>query len=161
MFYLLEATYTNNKESAALYPVEGAEPFANETELTAEFDTKMGAAVKADAFKAELLVAFDSTGKVYAQGYHSKDESVSLSPRLVWVTTDNNGETANQSKANSMTVLEGDFYSKRGAAKKNADVKAIMLMGITGKAISYNCTDYWARPIEPVEPQPEPVEPTE
>lgn len=161
MFYLLEATYTNNKESVALYPVEGAEPFANETELTAEFDTKMGAAIKAEAFKAELLVAFDHTGKIYSQGYHTKDSEIALSPRLVSVKATEEGETANQYKETDMNILEGDFYSKRGAAKKDENVKAIMLMGINGKSVTVD--DYWVRPIEPVEPEPqsEPVEPTE
>ena len=148
MFRLLEVTYSNNKETPALY-----DDFADETALTAEFDTKMGAAMKAEAYKAELLVAFDSTGRIYAQGYHSKDDSVSLSPRLVWVTVDSNGEISEQTKENDLNALEADKFSKRGSAKKKADVKAILLLGIDGKGVYSN--DYWARPIEPVEPQEE------
>ena len=140
MYRLLEVTYTD-KETAALY-----DNFADETALTAELDTKMGAAIKAEAYKAELLIAFDSTGRIYAQGYHSKDDTT-ISPRLVWVTTDSNGESANQSKETSMEALKGDFYSKRGSAKKNADIKSILLMGIDGKNVMIN--DLWSRPSEP------------
>lgn len=150
MLRLLEVTYSNDKESAALY-----DGFADVTALTADFDTKMGAAIKADAYKAELLVAFDDNCKIYASGYHSKDESVSLSPRLVWVTQDNNEETANQSKENDMNALEGDFFTKRGSAKKNVDVKAITLIGVNGKGIDTRYCDHWVRPIEPVIPEPQ------
>ena len=155
MLRLLEVTYTNDKETAAIYPTEGQTPFADETALTAEFDTKMGAAMKAEAYKAELLVAFDTTGIIYAQGYDSKDETISLSHRLVWVTADDNGEIANQTKENDMKAVEADIYSKRGSAKKNASIKEILLLGIDGKEVKID--SHWVRPIEPVEPEPEEV----
>lgn len=141
MFRLLEITLTD-KETSAIY-----DNFADETSLTAEFDTKMGAAMKADAYKAELLIAFDNTGKIYAQGFTSKGDEYTLSPRLIWVTATNEGETANQSKKDSVEILEADFYSKRGSAKKNADVLAILNLGVDGKSVVIN--DYWVRPIEP------------
>lgn len=141
MFRLLEITLTD-KETSAIY-----DNFADETALTAEFDTKMGAAIKADAYKAELLIAFDNTGKIYAQGFTSKGDEYTLSPRLIWVTATNEGETANQSKKDSVEILEADFYSKRGSAKKNADVLAILNLGVDGKSVVIN--DYWVRPIEP------------
>lgn len=148
MLRLLEVTYTNNKESAALY-----DGFADVTALTAEFDTKMGAAIKADAYKAEYLLAFDDEGNIYSEGYDSKDSEVTLSPRLVFVTKTVEGATANQSKEDSLTALKGDFYTKRGAAKKNANTKGILLIGIDGRMVIYS--DNWARPVEPVEPQEE------
>lgn len=141
MFRLLEITLTD-KETSAIY-----DNFADETALTAEFDTKMGAAMKADAYKAELLIAFDNTGKIYAQGFTSKGDEYTLSPRLIWVTATNEGETANQSKKDSVEILEADFYSKRGSAKKNADVLAILNLGVDGKSVVIN--DYWVRSIEP------------
>ena len=142
MFRLLEVTLTD-KETAAIY-----DNYADETALTADFDTKMGQAMKADAYKAELLVAFDHAGKIYAQGYTSKGDEYTLSPRLVWVTATAQGETADQAKKNDMETLEADFYIKRGAAKKNSDVLAIFNLGIDGKSVVIN--DYWVRPIEPV-----------
>lgn len=149
MLRLLEVTYTNGKESVALYPTDGQEPFKDETALSAEFDTKMGAAMKADAFKAELLVAFAQTGQIIAQGYHTKDETISLSPRMIWVEVKNGAESADQSKKDNMNALEADFYTKRGSAKKDPTVDAITILGVDGKSVVIN--DYWSRPIESVE----------
>lgn len=142
MLRLLEVTLTD-KETAAIY-----DNYVDETALTADFDTKMGQAMKADTYKAELLVAFDHTGKIYAQGYNSKGDEYTLSPRLVWVTVTAQGESADQSKKDDMNTLEADFYIKRGSAKKNNDVLAILNIGINGKSVVIN--DYWVRPIEPV-----------
>lgn len=155
MLRLLEITYSNDKESAALY-----DGFVDVTALTADFDTKIGAAMKAEAYKAEMLVAFDEKGKIYAQGYDSKDDTVTLSPRLVWVTADNSGESANQTKENDLNSLKADMYTKRGSAKKNADVKSIALIGIDGKGyVAFS--EYWSRPIVEPEPQEQAQQPQE
>ena len=148
-FYLLEMTYTD-KESVAIYPAEGQEPFADELAVSAEFDTKLGAAMKSSAYKGEVLVAFDSTGKIIDSAFHYKDDvQASISDRLIWVTDTNGVEAQNQKKCNSLNELEGEAYSKRGAAKKNTNVSAHLNLGVTGSAIVLN--DYWERPIEPVE----------
>ena len=144
MLRLLEVTLANDKESAAIY-----DNFADETALTAEFDTKLGAAMKADAFKAELLVAFAQTGQIIAQAYTSKGDEYSLSPRMVWVEVKNGVESADQSKKADMNTLEADFYIKRGTAKKDSTVDAITILGVDGKSVIID--DYWSRPIEPVE----------
>ncbi len=146
--YLLEITYTD-KESVAIY-----NDFADELALSAEFDTKLGAAMKAQAYLGEVLVAFDSTGKIIDSAFHYKENvEASISDRLIWVTNTNGVETQNQKKCDSLTELQGEAYSKRGAAKKNADVLAILNLGVTSGAIVVN--DYWERPVEPVEPQEE------
>lgn len=157
MLYLLEITYTD-KETPAIYPTEGQEPFADELALSAEFDTKLGQAMKAQAYKGEVLVAFDSTGKIIDSAFHYKDNvEAPISDRLVTVTKTEDGETVTPKKENSLTEMQGDAYVKRGAAKKNADVLAILNLGVTSGAIVVN--DYWERPIEPEpEPEPEPVE---
>lgn len=141
MLRLLEVTLANDKESAAIY-----DNFADETALTAEFDTKLGAAMKADAFKAELLVAFAQTGQIIAQAYTSKGDEYSLSPRMIWVEVKNGVETANQAKKDDMNTLEADFYIKRGTAKKDSTVDAITILGVDGKAVVID--DYWARPVD-------------
>ena len=141
MLRLLEVTLANDKESAAIY-----DSFADETALTAEFDTKLGAAMKADAFKAELLVAFAQTGQIIAQAYTSKGDEYSLSPRMVWVEVKNGVESADQSKKTDMNTLEADFYTKRGTAKKDSTVDAITIIGVDGKAVVID--DYWARPVD-------------
>lgn len=146
--YLLEITYTD-KESTAIY-----KDFADELALSAEFDTKLGQAMKADSYLGEVLVAFDSTGKIIDSAFHYKDGvEAPISDRLIWVTNTNGVETQNQKKCDSLTELQGEAYSKRGAAKKNADVLAILNLGVTSGAIVVN--DYWARPVEEVEPQEE------
>lgn len=147
MYRLLEITYTNDRENVAIYPTEGQTPFADITALTAEFDTKMGAAMKADAYKAECLVAFDNTGRIYEQGCIIKEDGITLSPRLVWVTADANGETANQKACADATEVKADMYTKRGAAKKNESVLAILNLGIVDGGIMLD--DYWSRPIQP------------
>lgn len=149
MFRLLEVVYTNNKESVALYPTEGQEPFANETELMAEFETKLGADMKAEAYKVAYLLAFDHTGKIYGQEYHTKDDTIVLSPRLIKITASKTqGEKADQSKKDNMDALEADYHSQKGSAMKNEDILAILQMGFNGKSVGIN--DYWVRPITPV-----------
>lgn len=151
--YLLEITYTD-KESVAIY-----NDFADELALSAEFDTKLGASMKADAFLGEVLVAFDSTGKIIDSAFHYKDNvEAPISNRLVTVTRTAEGETFNQKAEATINDMQGDAYVKRGAAKKNENTLAILNLGITSGAIVVN--DYWARPVEPT-PEPEPEEVTE
>ena len=155
MLYLLEITYTD-KESVAVYPREGDEPFADELALSAEFDSKLGAAMKAQAYLGEVLVAFDSTGKIIDSAFHYKDNvEAPISDRLLWIKNVDGTEEWKQKKCTDLNEMQGEAYSQRGAAKKNADVLAILNLGVTSGAIVIN--DYWERPIEPVEPEPEPT----
>ena len=145
MLRLLEITYTD-KESVALY-----DNFADETALIAEFETKLGQAMKAEAYKVEMLVAFGSDGTVVAQGYDSKDNAIALSPRLVFVTTKNGVETANQSKCADVNDLIAEHHIKKGTFMKDATVDSFMLMNISGTQTGN--IEFWSRPIEVVEPQ--------
>ena len=154
MLYLLEITYTD-KESTAIY-----KDYADELALSAEFDTKLGQAMKADSYLGEVLVAFDSTGKIIDSAFHYKDGvEAPISDYLVTVTRTAVEETYNRTKETDLNDLQGDAYVKRGAAKNNADVLAILNLGITSGAIVVN--DYWEREIEEPEPTPEPEEPEE
>ena len=154
MLYLLEITYTD-KESVAIY-----DNFADELALSAEFDTKLGQAMKADAYLGEVLVAFDDTGKIIDSAFHYKDNvEAPISNRLVTVTRTAEGETFNQKAEATINDMQGDAYVKRGAAKKNENTLAILNLGITSGAILVN--DYWAREVEVPEPEPEPEEVTE
>lgn len=143
MLYLLEITYTD-KESVAIY-----NDFADELSLSAEFDIKLGAAMKAQAYNGEVLVAFDSTGKIINSAFHYKDGvEAPISDRLVTVKDTSGTETFNQKKVTDLNEMQGEAYSQRGAAKKNENVLAILNLGVTSGAIVVN--DYWARPIGPV-----------
>ena len=147
MLYLLEVTYTD-KESQALY-----DTYTDEIALMGAVETKLGQAMKAEAMKAELLVAFDSMGKILAQQFHTKDDSIKLSNRLVWITTNSNGESANMQKYDTALEAEANYHLKHGSAMGNTDVNAILAMVVEGSFVTLN--EYWARPVEPVEPQPE------
>ena len=145
MLYLLEATYTD-KETQALY-----DTYADETALVGAVETKLGQAMKSDTIKAEWLVAFDSAGRIIVQKYHTKDDSVKLSNRLVWITTDSEGEHANLQKYDTPLEAEANYHLKRGSAMENADVKSILTMIIDGSLVMVK--EFWSRPIEVVEPQ--------
>ena len=148
MLYLLEITYTD-KESTAIY-----KDFADELALSAEFDTKLGQAMKADSYLGEVLVAFDSTGKIIDSAFHYKDGvEAPISDYLVTVTRTAVEETYIRTKETDLNDMQGDAYVKRGAAKKNESVLAILNLGVTSGAIVVN--DYWAREVE--EPTPEPT----
>lgn len=140
MYILLEATYTD-KESVAIYT-----NFATENDILAEYETKLGQAMKAEAYKGEMLIAFDHTGKILAQGSTFKEE-VSFSPRLIWVQSTAQGEgEPNQSKKTDSNELIADYHIKKGSAMKNSDIKAILLLGLENTSVVIN--DYYVRPIE-------------
>lgn len=138
MYILLEATITD-KESVALYT-----NFTTEDDILAEYETKLGQAMKAEAYKGELLIAFEHTGKILAQGSTFKDE-VTFSPRLVWVQSTAQGEsTPDQSKKADTNTLIADYHIKKGSAMKNSDIKGLLLLGIDNTNIAIN--DYYVRP---------------
>ena len=139
MLLLMEVTYSNGKESQSLY-----HNYANETALLGDFETKLGQAMKAEAFKAELLIAFDHTGKILNHAYTQK-EDVTLSPRLVWITSDSEGEHENLQKYSDMNETMANYHIRRGASMKGTDL-AIMTMAIDGTSVA--SVDYWVRQDE-------------
>lgn len=143
MLYLLEATYTD-KESQALY-----DTYTDEIALVAAIETKLGQAMKAEAYKTELLIGFDSTGRIIKSAYHTKDEEANLSLRLVWITTDSDGEHANMQKYDTSVEAEANYHLKRGSAMENTDVKSILTMLVSGNVVSIN--EFWSRPAQPQE----------
>lgn len=148
MFYLLEAKYTD-KESQALYS-----NFTTETELMSALETKLGQQMKDNACKAELLIAFNGTGHIYAQQYHSKDDSIKLSNRLVWITVDAEGEHPNMQKYDTKVEAEAYYHIRRGdAMSPDSNVNAILTMIVNESYVGLK--QYWSRPVEPVEPQEE------
>lgn len=148
MFYLLEAKYTDN-EAQALYS-----NYTTQIELLSAVETKLGQQMKDNACKAELLVAFDNTGWIYKQAYHSKDDSIALSPRLVWIPADSEGEHPNMQKYDTEVEAEAYYHIRRGdAMNPSSNVDAILTMTIGNKGVTMN--EYWKKPVEPVEPQEE------
>lgn len=162
MFYLLEAKYTD-KESQALYT-----KYQTETEIIGVLEKTLGQQMKDENCGAELLIAFDHTGKILQQAYHSKKmlvldeegepktdeyndflyEEPTLSPRLVWIPVDAEGEHSNMQKYSTALEAEAYYHVRLGEAMTNADNKAILTMLVGGTGVSKK--DYWVRPIEPV-----------
>lgn len=157
MYRLFESVYTNNKESVAIYPTEGQESFADEVALMAEYKSKLGADMDAEAYKAGFLFAFDDNGKIYGAKSFFK-EAATLAYRLITVTTENGVATPNQTPCTDIMDVEAEMYKKQGAAMKKDTVSAILTIGTNGGDIIFN--ENWVRPIEP-QPEPTPEEPTE
>lgn len=160
MFRLIEITRIADTESQAILD------FESEVEASGELHSKLGAAMKAETYQAELLILLDNIGEIVESGSHFKTYEVEeeveteggetetitteveyvLSPRLIEVKV-TDSEAANMSKYNSTFDVTANYHSKLGSAKKNLAVKAEMLRGIDGKGNQVEYT-YWVRPIE-------------
>lgn len=145
MYRLIELVMQNNKESQAIYTFDTYE------EAKGEFETKVGADMKSQAYTGFILMILDNTGKVL-DNKHSGDV---FSQRLIEVKVTDE-ETPDITPYDSTLLVEANFHSKWGAAIKNDKVKAEMLRGIDGFGGEV-CYTYWVRPVE-IEPTPEPEE---
>ena len=102
--YLLEVSLIDGKESQALYtaPKDGAEPFADETEVKSVIETKLGQAMDDEAsavdFQLEFLVGFDHTGHVFKQEFYAG------SHEEVQAVTDENGDPVKDENGNIKTI---------------------------------------------------------
>lgn len=142
MYRLIELVMQNNKEAQAIYPFDTYE------EAKGEFETKVGADMKSQAYTGFMLMILDNTGKVL-DNKHSGDV---FSPRLIEVKVTDE-ETPDITPYDSTLLVEANFHSKWGAAIKNDKVKAEMLRGIDGFGGEV-CYTYWVRPVE-IESKPE------
>lgn len=149
MYRLIEIVKQNDTESQAIYP------FEDYTSAKGEFETKVGADMKSNAYSAFTLMVLDNIG-VVLDVKHVGEE---LAPRLIEVKVTDE-EEPNISKYDTTQLVEANFHSKWGSAIKNDAVKAEMLRGIDGFGGEV-CYTYWVRPIEQEEPTPEPEEVTE
>ena len=148
MLLLMELTYTD-KESQALY-----NNYVNETNLIADVETKIGQAMKSDSIKAEFLLAFDHTGRIIKQAYHTKfyeDDGLTreyafTGNRLIWITSTANGEDSNMQNYATDLEAEANYHIKRGSAMKKDDVLAIMTMLVNANRVGN--TEYWERTPE-------------
>lgn len=148
MYRLIEIVKQNDTESQAIYP------FEDYTSAKGEFETKVGADMKSDAYSAFTLMVLDNIGAVLDVKHIGEE----LTPRLIEVKVTDT-EEPDISKYDTTQLVEANFHSKWGAAIKNDAVRAEMLRGIDGFGGTI-CYTYWVRPIEYVEPV-EPEEVTE
>lgn len=148
MYRLIEIVKQNGSESQAIYPFEAY------TTAKGEFESKLGANMKSDAYSAYTLIILDNTGKALDNAHDGE----AFRPRLIEVKT-TCGEEENITPYDSTELVEANFHSKWGSAIKNDAVRAEMLRGIDGFGGEV-CYTYWVRPVE-IEPTPEPEEVTE
>ena len=130
--------------------------YENVTEAEGNFEQKKGQAM-ADG-KFAFLMLLDEIGRIH-DGYITKVGEGTITPRLFEVkTTDSEVNKVYPQETNE--AVSADFYKRLGGAKLDSTVRATMLRGIgaNGEQLEYA---YWVRPIEYVEPEPEPEEVTE
>lgn len=141
MLRLVEITFTNDKETQAIYPYE------DRISLEAAYETKLGQAMLSNT--DELLIALDNIGKVVIgsndASLASKVGSHSFAPRLYEAKTTDT-EEVDITKYDEEATLHARFHTKKGAAMNNADVKQEVLVGFVNTNIVEYCQ--WVRPIE-------------
>lgn len=130
-------TAADNKESQGIYN------FETEVEAKGEYESKLGAAMKAAAYNGYIYLLIDGEGKTL----DSAHDGDGFSPRLIDVTVSGETETPNISKYGTDNEVKANFHSKWGAAIKNESIDSIILYGIgdQGQQIAYT---YWERPTE-------------
>lgn len=161
MYRLYSITHNQDEtEKQSIYEYD------NVTEAEGNFEQKKGQAM-ADG-KVAFLMLLDNIGKIHER-YDEKGKPIdtyltmvgegTITPRLFEVKV-TDSEVNKVYPQNTNEEVSADFYKRLGGAKLDDTVKAIMLRGIgaNGEQLEYA---YWVRPIEPVEPTPEPEEVTE
>lgn len=148
MFRLIEITVSNDKETQAIYPYETREM------LEGNYEFKLGGAMEANT--DELLIGLDASGNVL---FSAKVGNHAFAPRL-FEDKVTDSEEVDLKKYDTVELLNAKFHKIKGSAILNTACKQEILRGFDSDGTSVAYWN-WARPINPVEPEPEPVEPTE
>lgn len=135
MYRLIELSYTNDKESQALYP------FETKDALEGEFEDKLGTNMLGNIDC--ILIGVDNIGTVL---FSAKTGTHEFAPRLYEAkyTTE---EVVDLSKQDTVETASARFHKKKGSAIKNADCKQEVLVAFDGNA---NVFEYchWVRTAE-------------
>lgn len=117
------------------------------------FEFQKGLAMENETFT--FLMLLDNVGNIH-NGYIAKIGEGTIKPRLFEVKTTTE-EAAKSYIHDTAEEVSADFWKRLGGAKQDTNVRATMLRGVgaNGEPLEYA---YWVRPIEPVEPTPEPEE---
>lgn len=123
------------------------------TEAEGNFEFQKGLAMENGTFT--FLMLLDNIGQIH-NGYIAKIGEGTLKPRLYEVKTTNDGDAPKTYPHEDNNGVSADYYKRLGGAKQDKTVIAEMLraIGANGEPLEYT---YWIRPIEPVEPEPEPT----
>ena len=116
------------------------------------FEFQKGLAMENNSFA--FLMLLDNVGQIH-NNYIDMIGEGTIKPRLFEVKTKDT-EVAKSYLHDANDEVSADFYKRLGGAKQDTNVRAIMLRGIgaNGEQLEYA---YWVRPIEYVEPEPEPT----
>lgn len=138
MYRLIELSYTNNKESQALYP------FDTKDALEGEYETKLGTNMEANIDC--ILIGLDNIGTIL---FNAKTGEHEFSPRLYEALTTMT-EEVDLSKYDTIEIASARYHRKKGWAIKNDNCKQEVLVAFDGNANVFECC-HWVRSIEPTE----------
>lgn len=152
MYILFMLTHNGTKETQSYY-----KNYATENDTLADYEIKLGQAMKDSNTKAISLIAFEHTGKVFAQGSDYKDGSVKFGLRYIRVSSTSSGEEDPViSTRNTFRDMEADYLVEKGQARKDTSLKGKLFLGFDNGNVVLN--DYFVRPFELTETVVEPTE---
>lgn len=137
MFRLIELSYTNEKESQAIYP------FETKDALEGEYESKLGTNMEANI--DSILIGVDNIGAVL---FSAKVGEHEFSPRLYEAkyTTD---EAVDLAKYDTVELTSARFHKKKGAAIKDDTCRQEVLVAFDGNASVFEYC-HWVRSYEPI-----------
>ena len=127
MYRLYEVTKKADKETQRILD------FPTSVGARGEYETNLSNAIKATDEEAHFLMILDQVGNIVCKKFVGDGE---ITPRLIDVKSDAEGEHPNMAKYDTLKDVEANFHMKYGSALKKTDVLAIMLRGIDQKGNS-------------------------
>lgn len=171
-YRLFEVVKKSDKETQRIYPTDLKTSSQSLTEVAAQFEKRLGDAMKATDEQAHSFLILDNTGEVPSDSngnsYIAFVGEGTLEPRL-WEVKDYFDEDTQKMVNEAIPhhyetnkLVEANYHLFLGNAMLNTNVKAEMLRSIDEKGNVAGKYCYWAR-IDEVPPvtEPTPVEPTE
>ena len=138
MYRLIELSYSNEKESQAIYP------FDTKDALEGEYETKLGTNMEANV--ESVLIGLDNIGAVL---FNAKVGEHEFSPRL-YEAKYTEEEAVDLAKYDTVELASARFHKKKGAAIKDNNCKQEVLLAIDGNGNQFEYC-HWVRSIEPTE----------
>ena len=156
-YRLFEVVKKSNKETQRIYPTDLKTSASSLTEVAAQFEKRLGDAMKATDEQAHSFLILDNTGAIphddSGNSYIAFVGNDVIEPRL-WEVKDYFDEDT-QAWVNEAIphhyatdlLVEANYHSFLGNAMLNTNVKAEMLRSIDEKGMTADKYCYWVRPI--------------
>lgn len=156
-YRLFEVVKKSDKEIQRIYPTDLKTSSQTLTEVAAQFEKRLGDAIKATDEQAHSLLILDNTGKVASDdsgnSYIAFVGNDVIEPRL-WEVKDYFDEDTHAWVNEAIPhhyetdlLVEANYHTFLGNAMLNANVKAEMLRSIDEKGGLVGKYCYWTRPI--------------